>query len=122
MIPGPLVAASLGIAACISVGFVQSLKPVSAGAYLFWSSWLVLPYLGLGAAMFLARRKARSSSMVQGTAMIVSIAGPLLLADAVFWHPDAQGGIAVLMVPFVQAGLAAILLPVAWLVTRTRRG
>lgn len=122
MVSGPLVAAALGIAACISAGFVQSLKPVSAGAYLFWSSWLALPYLALGLALVLTRRNSRSSSIVQGTAIVLSLAGPLLLADAVLWRPDAQGGIAVLIVPIIQAGIAAILLPVLWLFARNRAG
>lgn len=117
-----IVAAALGIAACISIAFVQSLKPVSAGAYLFWSLWLVAPYIALGAVVFLARGEVLNSVIWQIATLAISVAGPLLLVDAVLWRPDAQGGIAVLMVPIAQLAIAIVAVPVAWLVRRIRNG
>ncbi|MFN0045690.1 MAG: hypothetical protein ACKVOS_04415 [Sphingorhabdus sp.] len=113
-------ALAVGIAACISVAFAQWLKPVSIGAYVFWSLWLVLPYAAIGGALILSRKKEAQPLPLQLCVIAIAIAGPMLLADAAFWRPDAQGGMAVLMVPIIQAGLASILLSAAWLASRYR--
>lgn len=111
-----------GLAACISLGCVQALKPVSAGAYVFWGVWLALPHVAIGVALYRAGRGARLAAPWPWGALLVSLAGLAFLADALFWHPDAQGGIAVLMTPLLQAGLAVVLLAVLWLVRQLRRG
>lgn len=102
-------------AACITLFFVSALKPTSTGAFLFFAAWLVCPYVVMGGMQILAWRNKTASIHWQVVAVVVSIGGILFLMDTIFWHPDAQGAIAVLMTPLLQGGAAALLLPlVAW--------
>lgn len=101
------------LSSCITVAFVNALMPTSAGAYLFFVAWLVIPYVVLGATLISVRREKSSSICWQLVALLVAIGGIIFLADTIFWHPDPQGAIAVLMTPIFQGGAAALLLPVA---------
>lgn len=102
-------------AACITLFFVSALKPTSTGAFLFFAAWLVCPYVVMGGVQIMAWRNKTTSIHWQVVAVVVSIGGILFLMDTIFWHPDAQGAIAVLMTPLLQGGAAALLLPlVAW--------
>lgn len=104
------------VAACITLFFVNALKPTSPGAFLFFAAWLVFPYVIMGGAQILAWRNKTVSIHWQVVAVAVSIGGILFLMDNIFWHPDAQGAIAVLMTPLLQGGAAAFLwLLVAWI-------
>lgn len=103
----------LALAACTTVFFVNSLKPTSNGAFLFFSLWLVLPYAIMGAALISLRYKGIDSVHWHVVAALVSIGGILFMADVLFWHPDAQGAIAVLMTPILQGVASVLLLPVA---------
>ena len=109
------------VAACITVTFVSMLKPTSAGAFLFFVAWLILPYLVMGAALILAWRKEITAMDWQVVAVVVSIVGIIFMTDAIFWHPDAQGAIAVLMTPILQGGASALLLPLASWASRNAR-
>jgi len=110
------------VAASITVFFVKALKPTSAGAFAFFVVWLALPYVILSIALLLSWRKQAASVHWHVVAVLVSIGGIVFLTDVIFWHPDAQGAIAVLMTPILQGGALAILLPVAsWVSRKLRR-
>jgi len=64
--------------------------------------WATLPYLMI---LLLARRAwtSRASSLVVITgALIISLGGVALYVDAALLHPDPQGGLAFIAVPFYQ--------------------
>ena len=91
------------LAAVATVVFVGILKPVSATAYALFALWLLLPAIVIAATTLAARRRVHpvpSGEWLLGAA--VAAGGALMLADILFWHRDAQGGIAVLMVPLLQ--------------------
>ena len=107
-------------AACASIWFVGLLKPSSTGAWVFFTTWLTLPHAILGT--LLARRRTGTSNHVHAVAIMIAAAGILFLADTVLWHPDAQGAIAVLMLPILQGMALLLLLPAAgWLARRARQ-
>ncbi len=118
-----LAAASLPVlvgAACASIWFVGVLKPSSTGAWVFFTAWLTLPHAILGALLVLRRPSVRPH--VHVVAITVAGGGILFLADTVFWHPDAQGAIAVLMLPVLQGGALMLLLSAAgWIARRARQ-
>jgi len=111
----------IAIAACATVWFVSILKPVSTGAFVFFTTWLTFPYLFMSAALISLQRKGSASFHWYVVAVIVSAGGILFLADIIYWHPNAQGAIAVLMTPILQGGALAFLLPVVWWVSRNAR-
>ena len=117
----PITFVMIAVAACISVIFVKALKPTSDGAFLFFTVWLVLPYVIMSVVLISLRRKETTSTHWFVVAALVSIGGILFVADVIFWHPDAQGGIAVFMTPILQAGASAVLLPIASWVSRKAR-
>jgi hypothetical protein len=89
-------------AACICLWFVSVLKPASVGAFMFFATWLVAPYALMAAALIVLSPKSGSPFQWFAVAALVSAAGMLMLADVMFWHKDAQGAIAVLLVPLFQ--------------------
>lgn len=117
----PITFVLIAAAACTTVIFVKALKPTSGGAFLFFAVWLVLPYAIMSAVLILLRRKGITSAHWHAVAALVSIGGILFMTDVIFWHPDAQGAIAVLMIPILQGGASALLLPVASWVSRNAR-
>jgi hypothetical protein len=117
----PITSLLMAIVACTTVWFVSILKPTSIGAFLFFAVWLVSPYAIMGAGLLFLRSKERASlrwSAVSGT---VSIGGVLFLADVIFWHPDAQGAMAVFLTPILQGGALILLLPIVWWMSRNKR-
>lgn len=117
----PITFVLIAVAACITVIFVKALKPTSGGAFLFFAVWLVLPYAIMSAVLIFLRRKGTVSAHWYVVAALVSLGGILFLADVIFWHPGAQGAIAVLMTPILQGGASALLLPVASWVSQHAR-
>lgn len=111
----------IAAAASITVIFVKALKPTSGGAFLFFAVWLVLPYVIMSAVLIFLRRKGTTSVHWQVMAALVSIGGILFMADVIFWRPDAQGAIAVLMTPILQGGASALWLLVASWLSRNAR-
>lgn len=107
------------LSAAGSIAFVVALKPVSTGAFAFWALWMTAPHIGLALSRVAKMRHGRHLPLI---AAVMSVAGLLYLADVVLWHPDPQGGLAVLIAPLLQAALAATLFGIAWLVQgwRTR--
>ncbi|MBP6225438.1 MAG: hypothetical protein KA439_10275 [Rhizobacter sp.] len=102
----------LALAACTSVFLVFTLKPTTWTAHVIFTGWLCLPYAAM-LCLLLRGWKARLPGLSRSLAVtLVSMAGLLFLLDTVVWRPDAQGAIAVLMIPMIQGGLLAIVLPV----------
>jgi hypothetical protein len=117
----PVTFVLMALAAGFSVWSVSIGKPTSVGAFLFFSAWLVSPYLVLSAALILQSAKGRSAFHRLLVAAVVTVGGVLLLADVMFWHKDAQGAIAMLMVPIFQGAAYVVLLLIAIWVSRNPR-
>ena len=109
------------VAAFITVFFVKALKPTSAGAFAFFALWLVLPHVVMSTALILLWRKRAASVHWHVVAVLGSIGGIVFLTEVIFWRPDAQGAIAVIMAPILQGGALALLIPVASWVFRNAR-
>jgi len=110
----------IAIAACITLFFVSALKPTSVAAFVFFAVWLILPYVIICVALLFLLRRGAASFYWYFVAVIVSIGGIVFLADVIFWNQDAQGAIAVLMTPILQGGALALLLPIAWRLSRNK--
>lgn len=113
-----MIALGLILSAVIAVFFVGELKPSGPGAFLFFSIWLLIPYAGMAAMFVHLQRSGRSALPWHAAMLMIAVGGVLFLTDTVFWHPDAQGGIAVLMTPIFQAAAMAFLAPVCWWMSR----
>jgi hypothetical protein len=111
----------IAVAACTTIFFISVLKPTSTGAFLFFAVWLNLPYAIICAALLILQRRGTASFHWYVVAVSIPIGGILFLADVIFWHKDAQGAIAVLMTPILQSVALAILLPIAWWLSRNAR-
>jgi hypothetical protein len=117
----PITFLLMAIVACTTVWFVSTLKPTSIGAFVFFAIWLASPYAIMSVALMFLRPKDKSSFHWYVVAVIVSTGGILFLADVIFWHPDAQGAMAVLMTPILQGGALVLLSPIVWWVSRNAR-
>ncbi|HEY8157210.1 MAG TPA: hypothetical protein VIF10_00775 [Methylobacter sp.] len=117
----PITFLLMAIAACTTVWFVSTLKPTSIGVFVFFDVWLISPYAIMSAVLMFLGPKDRLSFHWYVVAVIVSASGILFLADVIFWHPDAQGAIAVLMTPILQGGALVLLLPAVWWMSRNAR-
>ena len=109
--------AVLAIAALISLVLVNVLKPNGLGATAFIAAWLLLPYAALALAIaFFVKERASEITYVVVTVIVVG-GGLLFLTNAIFLHPDRQGGIAVLFTPIYQAIGIGLLVPTCrWLI------
>lgn len=100
----------LVVAACISLVFVEQLKPSSLGARAFFTFWLLLPYIALAVGlMFLKERIWATAGVI--VAVLAAVGGLLFLSNVIFLRSDPQGAIAVFFTPVYQAIGIAILLP-----------
>lgn len=113
---GALGLLTIAAAACTTVWFVSVLKPTSAGAFVFFTAWLVSPHVAMAAVLALLARRGGAATRWSVIAIIVSIGGIVFLADLIFWHTDAQGALAVLMAPLFQAVALAVLWALSLLV------
>ena len=116
----PIAFIVIGIAACATVWFVTVLKPSSAGAFIFFVLWLVLPYAAMAATLVFLSSGSSALPHCAWLAGLLGIAGILFLAEVIFWHLDAQGALAVLMVPLLQIGAFTILFPLLRWRSRSR--
>jgi len=114
----PIISILILISSGITIFFVNTLKPSSATAFVFITIWLILPYLIMSGTLFYLHREKTVTIHWYVTTAIVTIGGNLLLADIVFWHPDAQGAIAVFMLPIFQGIACALLLPLCRLLAQ----
>lgn len=108
----------MAIAASTTVWLVSTLKPTSFGPFVFFTIWLISPYAIMSAALMFLRQKDKPSFHWYIVAIIVSTGGILFLLNVIFWHPDAQGAMAVLMTPILQSGVLAVLTPMVWWASR----
>lgn len=99
----------VGMAMILSLAFVAKLKPNSTGAWLFFATWLCLPYAIMAIVLMIRQRRRQTGARQTVAVGIAVVAGVLMLADIIIWHPDAQGAIAVLMVPPIQFVLWVIM-------------
>ena len=113
---GPITFLLMAIAACISIWFVSVIKPTSVGAFFVFAVWLISPYVILTRILLFRRSANRLPWFI--AAVIVSMGGILLLSDVIFWHKDAQGAIALLLVPIFQGAAFVVLLPIVKWVSR----
>jgi hypothetical protein len=104
---------AIAAAACATVLFVAAMKPTSATAFALFSAWLLIPHAAMAAALVIRQRKGPAPAHWHAVAIVVCIGGVLAIADAIFWHPDAQGALAVMMVPLLQAIALGVLLPLS---------
>ncbi len=118
----PLTFLLMAIAACFSVWTVSIGKPTSVGAFMFFATWLLAPYVIFTAALIVQGSKGGAPFQWFTVAALVTVAGMLMLADVMFWHKDAQGAIAILLVPLFQGAAFAVLLPLALWVSGNERG
>lgn len=96
-----------------TVLLVKALKPVSSSAFVFFLVWLLLPYVAIIAVLISLHRQGKAALHCHAATFIVTAGGMLLLADIIYWHPDPQGAIAVLMLPILQGIAFAVLLTVS---------
>lgn len=97
----------------LTLVMIRVLQPVTLKANLFFSAWLLLPY-GLLAAITAVWSSSRAEALANLSATVfIAGGGLMLLADAIFFRPDAQGPIALLMAPILQAIGIMMLVPLA---------
>ena len=100
----------LGLAALVTLFFVRTLEPSTAGVMVFISVWLLLPYVVLTAVLeWSARRPTLPADFV--TMCLVAGGGLAFLTLVIFIDPDPQGGIAVFLTPVYQGIAMMILFP-----------
>lgn len=116
----PLIILLLMITSSTTMWFVNALKPSSTGAFVFFAAWLFSPYILIIASLLSLHHKGKSTLHWYAATVVVTAGSILLLADTIYWHPDAQGAIAIIMVPMLQGIVFAFLLPLfRWLLSKT---
>jgi hypothetical protein len=120
---GPLwlAVAVLLASVCVSVFFVVRLQPTSAGAFAFLAVWLAVPHGAMAALLIALQSRGKPLLPWCVAAVLVAIGGLYVLADAIFWHPDAQGAIAVVLTPVLQGIAFLIAAPLLWWAGRRMR-
>jgi hypothetical protein len=80
--------------------------------------WATLPYLGM---LLLARRAVDAKAgeiLVLVGALIITVGGLAAYVDAIWLHPDPQGGLAFIVVPLYQGIILGLLAVLLWLVKK----
>ena len=111
---------TLAMAAIVTPVFVRALQPTTWTASVVLTLWLLAPYLALAVWLAVARTQ-QTRSMAAIVSILVAGGGVGFLVNAIFWHPDAQGGIAVLFTPIYQGLAAAVLTVTAFIARGLRR-
>lgn len=109
---------TLLLATILTLAMVRVLHPNTLEADILFSAWLLLPY---GLLAVIAAGRSRDSAAAHANlaaTLLVASSGLMFLADVIFFHPDAQGAIAVLMAPILQGIGIIILVPLAHWVFR----
>jgi hypothetical protein len=102
----------LGLAALVTLFFVRTLQPGTAGVAVFLSVWLLLPYAVMAAVLELSARTPVAMADVVTTSL-VAVGGLAFLTLVIFIDPDPQGGIAVFFTPVYQGIAMMILFPLS---------
>lgn len=118
-------------AAALSGGAISScaLLAFASGGWsrvgLGYIAWALMPYAVLVPAYVVTYLSGVSHAvrvLIAWGILAVVVVGSLLYVDALFWHVDAQGALAILMVPVIQAALAVLAIVAAavwqWRITR----
>ena len=115
---------TLALLAAGALGTLAALGYAGGGdlldaAGLGFVAWALLPYVVLagGLGRFWSHR-ARLAGLV-GAAVVV-LGAAALYADAIWLHPDAQGGLAFVTVPVLQLLLGGATVAAAWWLHRRR--
>ncbi|MCW5829554.1 MAG: hypothetical protein KIT79_09590 [Deltaproteobacteria bacterium] len=106
------------VSAALTLAMVRVLSPSSLKAGILFSLWLLFPH-ALMAILTPFLSGSRLTSVANFTVTLVaSLGGLILLADVIFFHPDAQGPIAIILVPVIQAAGIVVLTPIARVTAR----
>ena len=110
---GVLIAALIGM----TIFSVNALKPSTLTAHIVFLVLLLMPYLLFALALWreAPERKRRSVSIA-----IICLLSLFALVDTLYIHPDAQGGLFIFMLPFLQGALYGIVMLFGMLIQRRR--
>lgn len=109
-------------AASVSLFFVIKLQPASAGAFAFLAVWLTVPHVAMAALLVALQRRGKPLLPWCVASILVTLGGIYLLVDIIYWHPDAQGAIGVVLTPVLQGIAFLIAAPLAWWAGKRARG
>ncbi len=110
---GRLAYSVLLLSAGATLAMIRVLSPTSLEADVLFSIWLLFPYVMMSVLLRFLSGDHPSAVAHFAVTLLVSLGGLHLLVDIIFFHPDAQGPIALLLVPVIQAGGIVVLTPVA---------
>lgn len=104
---------ALLLATILTLSMIRVLQPTTLKADMLFSAWLLLPYGLLAAitAVWSTNRAAAHANLA--ATLLVAGGGLMFLSDIIFFHPDAQGPIALLLVSILQGIGIMILVPLA---------
>lgn len=106
-------------AIAITLAMVRVLQPTTIEADILFSGWLLLPYVLLAALAAIWSRDCAAALANLAATLLVAGGGLIFLADVIFFHPDAQGPIALLLAPLLQGIAIGIVLPLShWILRR----
>ena len=125
MSPTALRRTTLALLAAGALGTLAALAWAGGGgdlldaAGLGFVAWALLPYvvLAVGLSRFWS---ARAGAAGLAGAAVVVLGAAALYADAIWLHPDAQGGLAFVTVPVVQLAVVLATVGLAWVLHRRR--
>ena len=95
MKPINIIGSIIGIA--LTIMAIESLKPSSNIAFAIFAAWSCTPFI----LTFILSIIHKNIIGVGVAIYLCLLIGMLLFFDIKYWHPDPQGGIAVLILPFV---------------------
>lgn len=81
----------------LTIMAIESLKPSSNLAFAIFAAWSCAPFI----LTFILSITHQNRIGVGVAIYLCLLIGMLSFFDIKYWHPDPQGGIAVLMLPFV---------------------
>ena len=113
-----LTLAVLFAVACVSLFFVVRLQPSGVGAFAFLAIWIIVPYAALAVLLLALQRRGQPVLPWCVAAGVVALGGLAVLVDVIYWHPDAQGAIGVVLTPVLQGIAFLIAAPLAWWAAR----
>lgn len=115
-----LTLALLGVAVGVTLYFIIKLQPGSAGAFAFATVWLMLPYVAMAGWLLALQRRGKALLPWSVVAVLVALGGLYVMMDAIYFNPDPQSAIVVMLAPVLQGIAFFVLAPLAWWVGRRR--
>jgi hypothetical protein len=101
MITADVLGALLGM--LFAVIATASLEPTSILAFILIAGWTAAAFIG---SLIFSRTRKDNRGIGVGIYLSLGI-GVLFFFDVRYWHPDAQGGIAFLLLPIIFAAIIA---------------